>query len=260
MTSQAQPFDLSGKVALVTGATRGLGKAIALAFARAGARVVISSEDHVACSETEAEFLAAGLHALSIGCDVADRAQLAVLVERTRTELGGIDVLVCNAGIGGPVGPLHAVDSDAYYQLMDINLHSVLFLCGLAIPSMAERGGGSVILTSSIAGLRGNKTIGAYGMAKAAVAQLARNLAVEWGPRNVRVNAISPGLIRTDFARGILADETYLERRLSLTPLRRPGEPEEVAGAALFLASAAGGFVTGHNLVVDGGAVISDGN
>jgi len=253
-------FSLAGKVALVTGGTRGIGKAIVRAFAEAGARVVLSSEDLAACAATEAEFRAAGWNVAGITCDVAENAQLKRLVDEARAISGNIDILVCNAGVEGPVGPVHTAEPADYDRLMNINLRSVVSLTSLVIPDMALRGSGSVILMSSIAGLRGNKMIGVYGLAKAAIAQLARNLAVEWGPSNVRVNAISPGLIDTDFARKILADENYLSRRLSLTPLRRPGVPEEVACATLFLASAAGGFVTGHNLVVDGGTIISDGN
>lgn len=260
MTASLSPFRLDGKIALVTGATRGIGKAIARMFAEAGARVVVSSEDALACQETEAEFRAANLDAVGLVCDVSDTAQLKVLVDRTQQLCGPIDVLVCNAGIGGPVGPIHLAEDAAYNRLMDINLHSVVKLTSMVLPEMATRGGGTVVLMASIAGIRGNKDIGVYALAKAAVAQLARNLAVEWGPSNIRVNAISPGLIRTEFAQGILNNAEYLPRRLSLTPLRRAGEPEEIAGAALFLASAASGFVTGQNLAVDGGTVISDGN
>lgn len=247
-------------MAVVTGATRGIGRAIAIAFGRAGATVVVSSEDAAACRETESEFRAAGFDAHGIACDVAEPDQLVALVEQVTSALGPLGVLVCNAGIEGPVGPIHPADPVAYQRVMDINLHSAVRLTSLVVPAMAESGGGSVILMASIAGLRGNKSLGVYALAKAAVAQLARNLAVEWGPRNVRVNAVSPGLIRTDFARGIFDDAGYLRRRLSLTPLRRAGEPEEVANAVLFLASPAGAFVSGHNLVVDGGTTISDGN
>jgi NAD(P)-dependent dehydrogenase (short-subunit alcohol dehydrogenase family) len=260
MISLPELFNLNGKVAVVTGSTRGIGKAVARALAEAGARVILSSEDPAACVKAEVEFEAAGLDARGIPCDVVEPTQLKRLADHTKATFGDIDILVCNAGIEGPVGPIHTANPAAYDRLMNINLRSVVELTGLVIPAMATRGGGSVILMSSIAGLRGNKMIGVYGLAKAAIAQLARNLAVEWGPSHVRVNAISPGLIRTDFARAILDNDDYLPRRLSLTPLRRTGEPEEVASAALFLASAAGGFITGHNLVVDGGTTISDGN
>jgi NAD(P)-dependent dehydrogenase (short-subunit alcohol dehydrogenase family) len=257
---EASIFSLAGKVALVTGGTRGIGKAIAMHLAEAGARVILSSEDIQACNDTETELRERGCDVRGIVCDVTDPTAIEAIIERTTNEHGSIDVLVCNAGVAGPVGPIHDADPAAYQQLMEINLHSVVRLTSLVIPGMAERGGGSVIIMSSIAGLRGNKAIGVYALAKAAVAQLARNLAVEWGPANVRVNSISPGLIDTEFARGILSDKSYLSRRLSLTPLRRLGRADEIAGAALFLASAAGGFVTGHNLVVDGGTLISDGN
>ncbi|MEZ0242569.1 MAG: SDR family NAD(P)-dependent oxidoreductase, partial [Sphingomonas sp.] len=173
---------------------------------------------------------------------------------------GGIDILVCNAGAAPHFGPIGSASEAEYDFTMDINLRHALRLTSLAAPVMAERAGGSIILTSSLSGLRGNKAIGLYGLSKAALAQLARNLAVEWGPSNIRANAISPGLIATQFASGIADNPEVLARRLQLTPLRRMGEASEVAGAALFLASPAGAFVTGHNLVIDGGTLITDGN
>lgn len=248
-------FDLSGKVAIVTGSTRGIGRAIALALRDAGARVVISSE-----SEADTARAASELGAPGIAADVTDAAALDRLVARTCGELGGLDILVCNAGITGRPGPFADVDMDDYDRVMALNLRSQVVLANLALPRMAERGGGAAILISSLSGLRGNGAINAYALSKAAVAQLARNLAVEWGPRNVRVNAISPGFIRTELSAPLLANEAFMARRMAMTPLRRPGETHEVAGAAVFLASAAGAFVTGHNLVVDGGTVISDGS
>ena len=149
---------------------------------------------------------------------------------------------------------------DDYARVMAINLRSQVVLTGLALPHIAARGGGAAVLIASLSGLRGNGRINAYALAKAGVAQLARNLAVEWGPRNVRVNAISPGFIATELSGPLLADEAFMARRMGQTPMRRPGTPAEVAGAAVFLASSAGAFVTGHNLVVDGGTLISDGN
>jgi NAD(P)-dependent dehydrogenase (short-subunit alcohol dehydrogenase family) len=171
-----------------------------------------------------------------------------------------IDILVCNAGVQGPAGPLSETSDADWHRVMDTNLRSALWLCSAVIPGMAARGAGSVILMSSIAGIRGNKSIGLYGLSKAALAQLARNLAVEWGPSGVRVNAISPGLIRTPLAEPLLTNSAFMERRLALTPLRRIGEPHEIAGAAVLLASRAGAFITGHNLIIDGGTTISDGN
>ncbi len=248
-------FDLTGKAALVTGSTRGIGRAIAEALIGAGARVVISSED-----EADTAQVARELAMLGMACDVADDAALARLTDFTLSELGGIDVLVCNAGITGTAGPFAEIDMDDYSRVMAINLRSQVVLTGLALPHIAARGGGAALLISSLSGLRGNGRINAYALAKAGVAQLARNLAVEWGPRHVRVNAISPGFIATELSGPLLADEAFMARRMAQTPLRRAGTPAEVAGAALFLASPAGAFVTGHNLVVDGGTLISDGS
>jgi len=173
---------------------------------------------------------------------------------------GCIDVLVCNAGIQPPHGPLHERSDSDWDATMTVNLRSVLWLTSLVIPEMAARREGSVILMASISAVRGNKAIGLYALSKAACAQLARNLAVEWGPSNVRVNSIAPGLIATDFSRSLMDNPEALKRRLALTPLRRAGEPAEVAGVAVMLAARAGAFVTGQNLIVDGGTVISDGN
>lgn len=248
-------FDLTGQVALVTGSTRGIGLAIARALQSHGAQVVISSEDAADCARVANDHGTVG-----IAADVADDAQLAALVDGTITQFGHLDILVCNAGITGRAGPFAAIDMADYARVMAINLRSQVLLCNLALPHMAQRGGGSAILVSSLSGLRGNGMINAYALAKAAVAQLARNLAVEWGPRNIRVNALSPGLIRTELSAPLLANEAFMARRMQMTPLRRPGEVDEVAGAAIFLAARAGGFVTGHNLVVDGGTRITDGS
>ncbi|MBC2667639.1 SDR family NAD(P)-dependent oxidoreductase [Novosphingobium piscinae] len=248
-------FRLDGKVALVTGSTRGIGLAIAEALIAAGARVMISSEDG---PDTAA--VAARLAMPGIAADVQDEAALARLVEGTLATCGGLDLLVCNAGITGRPGPFAEVDMADFDRVMTINLRSQVVLANLALPHIAARGGGAAILVSSLSGLRGNQRINAYALAKAGVAQLARNLAVEWGPRNVRVNAISPGFIATELSAPLLADADFMARRMAMTPLRRPGTPQEVAGAALFLASPAGAFVTGHNLVVDGGTLITDGS
>ena len=253
-------FDLAGKVALVTGATRGIGLAIAEAYARAGARVIVSSENAPDCSRIAAALRDGGLDVFDCACDVSREEQVEALSSAVLERHGRIDVLVCNAGVAPHVGALATASSADWDLTMTINLRSVLWLTARVIPQMAERRDGAVVIMSSLSGLRGNKSIGLYALSKAAAAQLARNLAVEWGPYNVRVNAISPGLIRTEFARPLLQNPQVLERRLQATPLRRVGEPVEVAGAALFLVSPAGAFVTGHNLVVDGGTLITDGS
>ncbi len=246
-------FTLDCKCALVTGSTRGISRAIAEGLIEAGARVVISSENAADTARVAAELQMPGL-----ACDVADNAALACLVDFAHDELGGLDILVCNAGITGKAGLLASIDMDDYAHVMDVNLRSQVVLCNLALPRIAARGGGAAILISSLSGLRGNGKINAYALAKAANAQLARNLAVEWGPQNLRVNAISPGFIATELSAPLLADKAFMQRRMAMTPLRRPGRPEEVAGAAVFLASPAGAIINGHNLVVDGGTLISD--
>lgn len=253
-------FRLDGQVALVTGGTGGLGAAIVQAFAAQGAAVVISDRDAERCEEAAAALCARGLTACGVAADMGDEGSIAQLVQQAQSRCGRIDILVCNAGMQGPAGPLGQITPQDWQLVMDVNLRSAVALCSRVIPGMAAGGAGSVVLMSSIAGLRGNRSIGLYGLSKAALAQLARNLAVEWGPQGVRVNAISPGLIRTPLAEGLLADAAFMQRRMALTPLRRPGEPHEVAAVALMLASPAGGFITGQNLVVDGGTLISDGS
>jgi NAD(P)-dependent dehydrogenase (short-subunit alcohol dehydrogenase family) len=256
--SSSSLFSLAGKRALITGASRGIGRAIALEFARAGADVAISSNEPDACENAAREAAALGVRTLAVPADQGVRGEIEALYEAVTAAWGGTDILACNAGVNTHEGPLTEIGEDAFIRMMSVNVSGVLNLCRLFIPQMAARRHGSVIAISSIAGLRGNRRIGAYGITKAANAQLARNLAVEWGPRNVRVNAISPGLIETAFAAPILQDEDYLPLRLQRTPMRRAGRPEEIAGVAVFLASPAGAFVNGHNLVVDGGTLIGD--
>jgi NAD(P)-dependent dehydrogenase (short-subunit alcohol dehydrogenase family) len=256
----AVDFRLEGRVALVTGSTRGIGLAIARAFAASGARVVVSSEstrDTAACA---AEMHSEGLSVTGIACDVSMSNEQQALVNRTLAAHGRLDIVVCNAGITGKPGPFASMEMADYDRVMAVDLRAMVELSRLALPHMAAQPGGSLILISSIAGLRGNGAINAYALAKAGVAQLARNLAVEWGPRGVRVNAISPGFIRTELSAPLMNNTEFMARRMQMTPLRRAGEPDEVAGAALFLASSASGFVTGHNLVVDGGTVVTDGS
>jgi NAD(P)-dependent dehydrogenase (short-subunit alcohol dehydrogenase family) len=261
LTSSTLPtlFDLRGQVALVTGAAGGLGEAIALAYASHGADLVLSDRDEVAVDAVAVRCRAAGGRVQALVADLADSAEATALAERALDAFGRIDVLVCNAGMQGPAGPLASVSQDDWARVFQVNLGSAHALCAALLPGMAARGSGRVILMASIAALRGNRAIGLYGMSKAALAQLARNLAVEWGPQGICANAIAPGLIRTPFASGLIEDETFMARRLAMTPLRRVGEPREVAGVAVMLAAAAGGFISGQTLVVDGGTLVSDG-
>lgn len=253
-------FDLTGKVAIVTGSTHGIGKAIVDQLCRAGAYCVVSGEAESDVETITELFLSKGYGVSGRVCDVSSDTALAQLVDHANQEFGGLDILVCNAGISGQAGPITDIDSQDYTRVFDVNLHSMVTLSNLTFPVLKQRGGGAIVLIASIAGMRGNATINAYALAKAGVAQLARNLAVQWGAANIRANSISPGLIRTELSNALLDDESFMARRMQMTPLRRPGLPAEVAGCVQFLASDAGAFVTGHNLVVDGGTTITDGS
>jgi NAD(P)-dependent dehydrogenase (short-subunit alcohol dehydrogenase family) len=252
-------FDLTGKVAVITGSTKGIGRAIAEAFAAAGAKVVISSRKEDKCREVAAAIEAEGGEAIAVPCNISDLGQLESLTARSLEHWGRIDVLVCNAAVNPHFGPLSTITEEAYDKIMDSNVKSTLWLCNLVIPQMAERGDGAVIIVSSIGGLKGHAKLGAYGLSKAADLQLARNLAVEWGRSNVRVNCIAPGLIRTDMARALWEDPETYQQAIESYPMGRIGEPRDVAGAAVFLAAPAGRFVTGQALVVDGGVTIMGG-
>lgn len=251
-------FDLSGKVALITGSSRGIGKSIAQEYARAGAKVVISSRKIDTCDLVRDEIIAAGGEAISVACNIGRKEDLQALVDATLAQWGRIDILVANAAINPVYGPLASVSDDAWDKIMGSNLRSTWQLCNMVIPGMAERKDGSVIILSSIAGLRGNPVIGAYGVSKAAEAALVRNLAVEHGRANIRVNGIAPGIVETDFAKALTDNPDIAKAVMRRAPLGRFGKPEEIAGVALMLAAPAGAFVTGQLLVADGGATIAD--
>lgn len=260
MSRSTELFGLTGRVALVTGAAGGIGWAIAESLARQSAALVLVDHDAAACQEAAHRLQADGAQALALACDVGAAAEVARTAQAALGWQGRIDVLVCNAGVQGPAAPLAQAKDADWQRVFEVNLRGATRFTDQLLPAMAQAGGGSVVLMSSIAGLRGNARIGLYGLSKAALAQLARNLAVEWGPRGVRVNAVSPGLVRTPLAAPLLADAGFMQRRLAATPLRRVGEPHEIAGVVAMLASPAGAFMTGQNLVVDGGTLISDGS
>ena len=246
-------FSLDGRVAVITGSSRGIGRSIAEHMARHGARVVISSRKQPACEEVAAGIRAAGGEAVAVPANIADKAQLEQLVAAARAQWGRIDVLVCNAASNPYYGPMSGLPDETFHKVLQNNIVSNLWLANLVLPEMAQRRDGAVIIVSSIGGLKGSATLGAYCVSKAADMQLARNLAAEFGPDNVRVNTIAPGLIRTDFARALWENPDILKRSTERTPLRRIGEPDEISGMAVFLASKAGAFTTGQTFVIDGG-------
>jgi NAD(P)-dependent dehydrogenase (short-subunit alcohol dehydrogenase family) len=252
-------FDLNGKVALVTGSSRGIGRAIVERMAEQGARVVVSSRNIEPCWEVADAINAkygAG-RAIAVAANISSKEQLTRLVDETIRAFGQIHVLVCNAASNPHYGPMHTISDDELRKILDNNIVSNHWLITMVTPQMIARKDGSIIIMSSIGGLRGSPIIGAYCISKAADLQLARNLAIELGPHNVRINCIAPGLIRTDFARALWEDPVNLKQRNARTPLGRIGEPDEIAGAAVLLASQAGSYLTGQTIVIDGGVTIS---
>jgi NAD(P)-dependent dehydrogenase (short-subunit alcohol dehydrogenase family) len=251
-------FSLEGQVAIITGSSRGIGRAIAVRMAEHGAKVVVSSRKVAACEEVvkSIQDKYGKDRAIAIAANISSKDDLAHLVAETESHWGQVDVLVCNAASNPYYGPQAGITDEQFRKILDNNIVANHWLINLVAPQMIQRKAGSIIIVSSIGGLRGSPVIGAYCISKAADMQLARNLAVEYGPYNVRVNCIAPGLIKTDFARALWEDEAMLKERMVTTPLRRIGEPDEIAGAAVFLASQAGSYVTGQSLVVDGGVTI----
>lgn len=254
-------FDMTGQVALITGSSRGIGKATAEAMAEQGAKVVISSRKADACEATAAEINARFGEgtALPVRANISSKEELEILVAETRRAFGKITALVCNAASNPYYGPGLGISDEQFRKIMDNNILSNHWLVSMVAPEMVERGEGSITIISSIGGLKGSPIIGAYCISKAADMQMARNYAVELGEAGVRVNCIAPGLIRTDMARALWENPENLRRSTAASTLKRIGEPHEIAGAAVFLASSAGAFTTGQTIVCDGGATISGG-
>jgi NAD(P)-dependent dehydrogenase (short-subunit alcohol dehydrogenase family) len=252
-------FDLTGRTAVITGSSRGIGRAIAFRLAEHGAQVVISSRKQDACDQTAGEINAkfgAG-RAIAVAANIASKDELQNLVDETRGAFGKIDVLVCNAASNPYAGPMAGISDEQLGKILQNNVVSNHWLIQMAAPEMLERRDGSIIIVSSIGGLKGNALIGAYNISKAADFQLARNLAVEYGRFGVRVNCIAPGLVRTDFARFLWENPQILDKAVEPMPMGRIGEPDEIAGAAVFLSSKASSYMTGQAVIVDGGATIA---
>ncbi len=250
-------FNLTGKTAIITGSSKGIGQATARRMAQAGARVVISSRKQEACDKVAEEIREEGGEAIAIACNISHKEELEHLTAKTREAFGAIDILVCNAAVNPHFGSSLEIPDSAFDKIMQCNIRSNHWLCQMVIPEMAERKDGSIIIVSSVTGMVGALGLGAYAVSKAADMQLARNLAVEWGPDNIRVNCIAPGLIRTDFARALWENPKIYEQTVAKYPLRRIGEPDEIAGAVVFLASPAGSFMTGQTMVIDGGGLVT---
>lgn len=253
------PFDLTGKVAIVTGSSRGIGRSIVENMASMGAKVCVTSRKLGACEEVVESIRAEGGEAIAISASLDDQEQLKAMVDTTRETWGKVDILVCNAAINPYYGPLTEVDDDVFDKMVRCNVRNNLYLCKLVLPEMGERHDGVIQIISSVGGIRGNSVLGAYGITKAADMALVRNLAVEWGPKNVRVTCIAPGLIKTDFARALWENPKMLAQLNKMTPIGRIGEPDDIGALSAFLATRGGSFITGETIVADGGMSITQG-
>ena len=251
-------FDVTGKVAVITGSSRGIGRAIAEEMARRGAKVVVSSRKPEACQEVVDGINASGGEAIVVPCNISEKQQLQGLVDGAVAGFGRLDILVCNAAVNPYFGPMAKMPDEAYDKVMNSNVRSNFWLCNMAAPHMVAAGGGSIIIVSSIGGTHGSPSIAVYDMSKAADSSLARSLAVEWGPQGVRANCIAPGLIKTDFSKAFWSNEKMLRNVESGIPARRIGLPEDMAGVAVFLASRASAYLTGQTITVDGGVSIRE--
>jgi NAD(P)-dependent dehydrogenase (short-subunit alcohol dehydrogenase family) len=252
-------FNLKNKSILITGSSRGIGKSIAHQCALHGANVIISSRKLDACKKTADEINneVENEVAFPIAANISDASQLDLLVESTRKKLGKIDVLICNAATNPFMGSMLDMPSEKFDKVMNNNIKSNQVLCNLVLPEMIDRNDGAIIIISSIAAIKGSPILGAYNISKAADVMIVKNIAAEFGNKNIRANSIAPGLIKTDFAKALWENPDILKAVLSTTPMQRIGEPDEIAGVAVMLASDAGNYINGQTIVVDGGTTIS---
>jgi len=250
-------FRLDGKVAIVTGSSKGIGRAIVETMAGLGAAVVVSSRKIGPCEEVRDGITAKGGKAIAVACNTGYREQLKALVKATVDAFGRIDAVVANVAVNPYYGPLKGVSEEAWDKIMSVNVKSTLWLANMTCPEIARQGGGSFTLISSIGALHGNTAIPAYNVSKIAEIGLMRNLAVEWGPEKIRVNAILPGLVRTDFARALWENPATMRQVEAGTPLGRIGEVEDLGGVGAFLATPAAAYITGQTIVVDGGSTVT---
>ncbi len=250
------PFSLAGKVAIVTGGSKGIGLSVVHHLAALGARVAIASRKLDACETAAKEVRAKGGEAMAIACNISRREDCETVVKATHDTWGRVDIFVANAAVNPVYGPLSGLTDEAFQKVMTANVHSAIWFANAAMPLMADQGGGSFIVVSSIGGLRGSPTLGAYGISKTADVGVVRSLAVEWGPKNITVNCIMPGLVKTDFARALWENPELSADRINRTPVRRLGEPDDIGGIAAFLAGPWARFITGEVIVADGGTTI----
>ena len=252
-------FNLNNKSILITGSSRGIGKSIARHCAIHGANVVISSRKLNICEQTAEEINNEVGKELAhpIAASISDENQLDELVKKTREKLGKIDVLICNAATNPFMGSMLDMPNDKFDKVMNNNIKSNQILCNLVLPEMIDRKDGSIIIISSIAAIKGSAILGAYNISKAADVMIVKNIAAEFGHKNIRANSIAPGLIKTDFAKALWENPDILKTVLRTTPMQRIGEPDEIAGVAVMLASEAGNYINGQTIVVDGGTTIS---
>jgi len=250
-------FNLHGKVAIITGSSKGIGEAIARTFAENGATVVISSRKQEACDKVVASFKTNGLKAVAIACHVGKAEDRAALIEKTVSELGGVDILVNNAGTNPVFGSIEDAPETIFDQIINVNVKAPWDLANKCLKSMKERGGGSIINIGSVEGVLPEEGLGIYSISKAAVSMLTKSQAKEWGKHGIRVNAICPGLIKTKFSAALWTNEQIMKQIKEASPLGRMGEPDEIAGIALLLSSEAGSFITGSLFVADGGFLLS---
>ena len=259
MTGASSLFDLSGKIAIVTGASRGIGEAIARRMAQAGANVIVSSRKLDAC-----ETVAAAINkdedreaAHAVMCNISHKEDLERLVAETKAKWGAADILVSNAAVNPYFGPSAGISDEQFDKILTCNVKASHWLSHMVLPEMRAKKDGAIIIISSIGGFVGSDMLGAYNISKAADLQLARNLAVESGQDNVRINCICPGVVKTHFAEALWKNPKIEKMMTEKLPLRRFGEPDDIAGAAVFLASPAGRWMTGQHMIVDGGAMIN---
>ena len=252
-------FNLKNKSILITGSSRGIGKAIAYQCAEHGAKVIISSRKLDVCEQTAVEIntkLGSEV-AYAIPANISDDNQLDNLVNETRKKIGKIDVLICNAATNPFMGSMLDMPIEKFDKVMHNNIRSNQILCNLVLPEMISKEDGSIIIISSIAAIKGSPILGAYNISKAADVMIVKNIAAEFGHKNIRANSIAPGLIKTDFAKALWENPDILKTVLSSTPMQRIGVPDEIAGVAVMLASDAGNYINGQTIVVDGGTTIT---